>query len=214
MRRNRCANLSLPACVGRIQRQQTKWVVFGTVSSVLGLIGLQLASQQLHRIAPAQFGSPYSFVLLAGVHGFMLLIPLSIGVAILRNRPVGHRHTDQPHAGLWHPDRRSRTCLPRGQLQQTLRTSSPGVPGLGLRGRLDAGGPGAAQPRCRIGSRPIAIDRRFYRTRYDAQKILESFSNKLRDETDLGALNSELTTVVETRCSPPTSRCGVRPPES
>ena len=36
------------------------------------------------------------------------------------------------------------------------------------------------------------IGRRFYRRKYDARKALEAFSAKLRDETNLDALNSEL----------------------
>ena len=40
------------------------------------------------------------------------------------------------------------------------------------------------------------IDRRFYRKKYDAAKTLETFSTKLRDETDLDSLNRELVGVV------------------
>ena len=46
------------------------------------------------------------------------------------------------------------------------------------------------------------IDRRFYRRKYDTRKTLEAFSSKLRDKTDLEALNEELVGVVTETMQP------------
>jgi len=46
------------------------------------------------------------------------------------------------------------------------------------------------------------IDRTFYRRKYDAAKILEAFSAKQRQETDLDMLSEDLTSVVRETMQP------------
>lgn len=69
---------------GPVQRQQTKWVVFGFVAALGGFLAVILVGEVLFSLVEP--GTPGELVGTTLITLFMLLIPLSIAVAILRYR--------------------------------------------------------------------------------------------------------------------------------
>ena len=68
---------------------------------------------------------------------------------------------------------------------------------------------GAFQPlRSRI---QRAVDRRFYRARYDVEAVVDAFSGRLREQIDLDALHHELLAVVSGAVQPVHASLWLRP---
>jgi hypothetical protein len=159
-----------------------------------------------------EFGSPYAFVFETGIRISMLLIPLSIGVAILRHR-------------LWDVDIVINRTLVYGALTALLALVYFGsVTATQAIFRAFTGQEEQPQLAIVISTLVIAalfsplrrriqsfIDRRFYRRKYDARKTLEAFSAKIRDETDLEALSDDLVGVVRETMQPAHVSLWLRP---
>jgi len=194
----------------QVERQQTKWVVFGMSICVIGLVLVNL----LYFSNPLSLfhSGPLSDLIVGTVlQVFVLLIPLSIAFAILRSR-------------LWYIDIIINRTLVYGTLTLLLTAVYVGlVIGLQalLRGIVSQDNSVAivistlvaffiAQPlRKRI---QAFIDRRFYRSKYDTAKTLAAFSATLRHEVDLDDLNRQLVAVVQETMQPTHVWLWVRPP--
>ena len=183
---------------GPVQRQQAKWVVFGVALAVGGYLGIILLGLFLPAIRQGAIGDILGNI----VFPFILLpVPISIGLAIVRSR-------------LWDIDLIINRALVYGTLTVLLALVYAGLV-LGLQALL--GGllhqtnaialvvstlviAALFQPlRLRI---QAVIDRRFYRRKYDAARILEAFSAALRNEVDLATLSEHLVAVVEETMQP------------
>jgi hypothetical protein len=57
-----------------------------------------------------------------------------------------------------------------------------------------------------------AVDHRFNRARYDAERTVEGFADRLRDEVDLVSLSGDIARVVDDSLSPSTIDVWIRPP--
>jgi hypothetical protein len=192
------------------QRQQTKWVVFGFSAALAGFVATIL----LYEAVPAigRYGPLGEMVGETVVYGFLLLIPLAIGVAILRSR-------------LYDIDVLINRTLVYATLTATLALVYVGSVML-LRGLIFGFTGRPSQLTIVASTLAVAalfgplrrrtqdlIDRRFYRRKYDAEKTLAKFGSKLRDETDLDQLGDELISVVRETVQPAHASLWLRPPE-
>jgi len=182
------------------ERQQLKWVAYAGAILATALLATTVAFlTPLHGLDPdaafpaAMFGG---IPILTG----LFAVPIAVGVAILRYR-------------LYEIDALISRTLVYGSLSVVLILAY--VAGVAafqfLLSPFTSGSPVAVaastlavvalfQPlRRRIQS---AVDRRFYRRSYDAERTLEAFSSRLRDEVDLRALESGLLDVVDDTMRP------------
>jgi hypothetical protein len=189
-----------------VERQQTKWIVFCfTLLFVLVVASALIpALNQPGSFSSLIFGANFSFP--------ALLIPLSFGIAIQRYR-------------LYDIDIIINRTLVYGSLTIVLALVYTGLV-IGLQTLLSTitGGSNLAivastlviaslfQPlRKRLQD---LIDRRFYRRKYDAAKILAAFSTSSREEVDLTQLGERLVSVVEETMQPTHVWLWLRPLQS
>jgi hypothetical protein len=176
------------------QRQQTKWVVFGTATGVIGFV----TPLVIVTLVPELEQTLGRLLLLnVWIYGAMLLLPLSFGVAILRSR-------------LWDIDLLIRRTLIYSALTALLALVYLGAVVI-LQPLFAALTGQARSPLVTVLSTlaiaalffPLRarvqtwIDRRFYRRKYDAAKTLAAFSLAIRDETNLDRLSAQLLAVVD-----------------
>jgi hypothetical protein len=182
-----------------VQRQQTKWVVFGLTIGIGGFAGT---------ITLIMFRPEVATGLVANIVGgtalnlFLLFIPASIGMAILRSH-------------LWDVDILIRRTLVYGALTATLALVF--FSSVILFQRLVGTLTGVENSPIAIVISTLAIaalitplrrriqtdiDRRFYRKKYDAARTLETFSANVREDVELDQLTAHLLTVVEGTLQP------------
>ncbi len=190
-----------------VERQQTKWFVFG-LSIVISLISIE---GLLSALAP---GSSW-YELFTGPMWLLIwtVLLLSVCIPILRYR-------------LWDIDVIINRTLVYGSLTVLLVGLYLGII-LALQALVGAvvGSP-SQQPLVIVGStlviaalfQPLRrrlqalIDHRFYRSKYNAARIAAAFSSTLRNEVDLDQLREQLLVVVQETMQPTHISLWVRQP--
>jgi hypothetical protein len=192
-----------------VQRQQTKWIVFGVTVAIGVFIGLLVPSLLIPSLNATIFlNEMWSLILPVA----LLLIPLSIGFSILRYR-------------LYEIDVLINRTLVYGTLTAILTLTYVGLI-LALQSLIHAlTGQAGNQPVVIVGStlviaalfQPLrhriqwVIDRRFYRRKYDAARTVAAFSATLRNEVELTQLSEHLVAVVQETMQPTHVSLWIRP---
>ena len=186
-----------------VQRQQLKWFAYATVVLVGGVV----LGFTVSEATGVQWLGEIGFVLrMVGLTG----LPIAIGIAVLRYR-------------LYNIDRIINRTLVYGSLTATLLALYFG--GIVVLQRIFVLLTGEKSTVAVVASTLLiaalftplrrriqsGIDRRFYRSKYDARKTLEAFSLTLRDETDLEALSGDLVGVVRETMQPAHVSLWLRP---
>ncbi|HEU4494208.1 MAG TPA: hypothetical protein VFR69_08455, partial [Rubrobacteraceae bacterium] len=185
-----------------VERQQLKWFAYAVAALTLGIV-LNIVSQVVDIAWFTRVATVFFTLATTG-------IPISIGIAILRYR-------------LYDIDLLINRTLVYGSLSVTLIALYFGV--VVVLQRLFVALIGQQSTLVTIVAtlaiaalfNPLRrriqsfIDRRFYRKRYDARKTLDEFSFKLRDETDIKALNDDLVGVVRETMQPAHVSVWLRP---
>jgi hypothetical protein len=179
-----------------VERQQLRWLalgaaVSGAVALLVGVVAGAMAKDSL---------------VLAALGTCVALLPLATGASILRYR-------------LYDLDRIISRTLAYGLLTVLLGGGYAGVVlGLGqLLGRDSSLVVAAATLAVAAAFQPArrriqrAVDRRFNRRRYDAARMIQAFSGRLRQQVDLEALTGELLAVVEQTMQPTRVSLWLRP---
>jgi hypothetical protein len=183
------------------QREQLKWLAFAGAVAALTLVVAVLTWDQIGETAA-------NVSIMVSVLG----LPIATAIAILRYR-------------LYDIDLVINRTLVYGALTATLAAVylvSVLVLQLVLTGLTRGSGLAVAVSTLAAAAvfRPArariqdAVDRRFFRRKYDARRTLEDFSVQLRNEVDLAALNAELRAVVGETLQPAHVSLWLRSPEA
>jgi hypothetical protein len=196
---------------GGEERQQIKWIAFAASVVVVLYAIAMIASFVFPEESWTTAGSVWWLNLLTyAVLSSFALVPIALGIAVLKYR-------------LYDIDIIINRTLVYGALTASLAVVYLGsvVSLQTLFGALTGRGSQLAVVASTLAIAALFtplrrriqafIDRRFYRRKYDAQKTLEAFSAKLRDETDLATLDAEVVSVVSRTVQPANVSLWLRP---